>query len=76
MSLSANAELDPEQFLASMGEVWKPRLNRDTGTSVSAQQSRERFARKASAIGALDHSNIGILPGAAGCRFLQRSGSR
>jgi len=93
MSLSASTKLEPDPILVSigkgcMGELWKahdPRLNRDVAIGVSAAQFRERF--EASAIGALDRSNICIPHGAACCRFwrpqrksqfdlLQRSGSR
>src|SRR3979490_880973 len=66
MLLQPGDKLGPYEILAligkgGMGEVYKahdPRLKRDVAIKVSAAQFSERFEREATAIAALNHSNI------------------
>jgi serine/threonine protein kinase len=55
MALATGAKLGPYEIVSrigkgGMGEVWKardPRLNRDVGIKISAQQFTDRFEREA-----------------------------
>ena len=66
MTLSTGEKLGPYEILSrlgkgGMGEVYKAhdsRLNRDVAIKVSHAEFSERFEREATAVAALNHSNI------------------